>query len=175
MALDGAGGGDPFPVITSKLIAGLISSSALTVPSALAASTVPSPNHPRVMGWYLTLNQPWFKPPDWLIPVAWTGIESAMAVSAYRLLRAPQSAARGKALGWLALNIGMTGGWSRLFFGHRSLAVSTVAATAMIGTGAAFVLEAKKVDGVAARAGIPFVTWVSFATVLTAAIWRLNR
>ncbi len=163
------------PAVDSKLFAALIASTALVVPTAMAASTSPSPNHPRVMAWYFTLRQPWFKPPDWVIPVAWTGIESALAVSAYRLIRAPASPERGRALGWLGLNVGMIGGWSQLFFGYRSLAISTVAAAGMIATGAVFVREAQKVDPVAARAGLPFVTWVAFATLLTAAIWRLNR
>lgn len=69
----------------------------------------------------------------------------------------------------------MIGGWSRLFFKRRRLAVSTVAAASMVATGAEFVRQAKEVDTVASRAGIPFVAWVSFATVLTAGIWSLNR
>ena len=42
-------------------------------------------------------------------------------------------------------------------------------------TGAGYVQSAKKVDRTAALAGVPFVAWVAFATVLTAAIWRRNR
>jgi benzodiazapine receptor len=45
----------------------------------------------------------------------------------------------------------------------------------MIGTGVEFVRQAKRVDPVASRAAVPFVAWVSFATVLAAAIWDLNR
>ena len=98
-----------------------------------------------------------------------------MAVAAYRLIRQPQSAARNKALALLALNTVSIGGWSRVFFGSRSLPVTTVAAAAMIGSGAAYIEQARKVDKQSALAGIPFVAWVAFATLLTAELWRRNR
>jgi len=154
--------------------AAAIASCAFTVPLALSLSSTPSPNHPRTMLWYLMLREPAFKPPDWLFPVAWTGIEAGLAAAAYRLLRAPPSAARTKALALWGWNIFMIGGWSRLFFKRHNLGISTVAATGLVATSAAFVKEAKQVDKTAARAGLPLVGWVAFATVLTATIWHLN-
>jgi tryptophan-rich sensory protein len=118
---------------------------------------------------------PAFKPPDWIIPVAWAGIEVGLADSAYRLLRTAPSAGRSRALGWLAWNIMMIGGWSRLFFKRRRLGASTLAAASMVASGAALIRESRQVDPIASRAAIPFVAWVSFATVLTATIWGLNR
>ena len=152
-----------------------IASGAFLVPAALSASSTPSPNHPRVMGWYLSLRKPWFKPPDWVIPLAWAGIEGALATAAYRLLRRPASPARRHALSLWSLNVVLIGSWSQLFFKHRNLAVSTVAAAGMVATGAEYVRQAKSVDPTAAKLGIPFVAWVSFATALTATIWSLNR
>jgi tryptophan-rich sensory protein len=145
------------------------------VPLALSASTSPSPNHPRVMAWYLTLRMPRFKPPIWVIPLVWFGIEGALATAAYRLLRSAPTAPRGRALSLLSWNVFMIGGWSRLFFKRGRLGMSTVAAAAMVATGVEYVRQANRADPVAARAGIPFVAWVSFATVLTATIWSLNR
>ena len=158
------------PATAATLAAG-----AFLIPLALSASSSPSPNHPRVFLWYRSLRTPSFKPPDWLIPLAWFGIEVALATAAYRLLRASRSPGRQRALAWLSWNIVTIGGWSELFFKRRSLALSTVAAASMVGTGAQFVREARQFDTVASRAGMPFVAWVSFATVLTATIWRLNR
>ena len=112
---------------------------------------------------------------DVLFPLAWSGIEAGLATACYRLVRAGPSPARGRALGWLAVNIAMIGGWSQLFFRQRALSASTVAASALVATSAALVSEAKAVDRTAARAGMPLVAWVAFATVLTASIWRMNR
>jgi translocator protein len=163
------------PAVMSAPIAAALASAALVLPSLMSVSSSPSPNHPRIMLWYKTLRQPWFKPPDIAIPIAWTAIEAALAFSSYRLLRAPTSAAKRQALGWMTFNVAMIGGWSRFFFKQRNLPVSTVAAAAMIVSGAAMTAQAKKVDHTAAAGTLPFVAWVAFATVLTASIWHLNR
>lgn len=159
----------------SPLTSAAIACGAFIVPLALSASSSPSPNHPRIWLWYRTLRKPNFKPKDWVIPVAWVGIEAALANGAYRLLQSAPSAARTRALGWMAWNVGLIGAWSRLFFKRRELGLSTVAAASMVVSGAEYVRQAKRVDAGAARAGIPFLAWVSFATVLTGTIWVMNR
>ncbi len=159
----------------SRTAAAVLASGVYLVPFALSRSTTPTPGHPTVSAWYYSLRQPAFKPPDVVIPLAWGGLQTGLAVAAYRLLRSPSSPARTRALGWLTGNVFAIGGWSRLFFGGRNLPGSTVAAATMIATGSAYVAEARSVDKVAAAAGVPFMAWVGFATVLTAAIWRLNR
>lgn len=158
-----------------KGLAAAIASTALAVPFAFSFATTPKPAHPRVFFWYRSLPMPDFKPPDVVVPFVWTGIEAAMSYGAFRLLRMRGSSARNAALAWLALNVVSIGAWSQLFFGRRNLPASTAAAAVMVGTGAAYVVEANKVDRKAAVAGVPFVAWVAFATVLTAAIWRRNR
>ncbi len=87
--------------------------------------------------WYSLLRKPGYKPPDWVIPVAWGLIETGMAAATYRLLHHPASTPRNRALGLLAVNTVSIGAWSRLFFGGRDLVASTVAAAAMGDTGAA--------------------------------------
>jgi benzodiazapine receptor len=147
---------------------------AYVVPLVLSRSTSPSPDHPRVFLWYRSLKQPKFKPPDMAVPVAWTLIETSLAFAAYRLLRKHPSTNRTASLALLAGNVVAIGGWSRVFFGRRDLRASTLMAAAMVGTGAAFVQVSRPTDSVASAAGVPFVAWVTFATVLTAAIWRRN-
>lgn len=163
------------PVGLSRPAAAALSSAVYLLPLALSWSTSPGPQHPRVLLWYTLLRKPGYKPPDWVIPVAWGLIETAMATATYRLLRHPASGPRNRALGLLAVNTVSIGAWSRLFFGGRDLATSTVAAAAMVGTGAAYAAQARQVDKPAALAGVPFVAWVAFATLLTAALWRRNR
>lgn len=159
--------------ISSPVAAGL-ASLAYIVPLVMSLSTSPTPNHPRILIWYKTLRQPKFKPPDIVIPLGWTVIETGLAVAAYRLLKKKNDANRNLSLALLAGNVVAIGGWSRLFFGRRNLPASTIAAAAMIGTGAAFVSTARSTDKVAAAVGVPFAVWVGCATVLTAAIWRRN-
>ena len=159
----------------SPLTSAVIASGVFVLPLALSASSSPSPNHPRILFWYWSLRKPAFKPKDWVIPLTWFGIEGALATAAYRLLQSGSSVGRTRALSWLAWNVTLIGGWSRLFFKRRALGVSTVAAASMIVSGAEYIRQAKRVDPIAARAGIPFLAWVSFATVLTGTIWAMNR
>ena len=156
-------------------LAAVLAAGAYGLPFLLSRSTSPTPDHPGVFLWYRLLRQPKFKPPDIVIPIAWTLIETGLAAAAYRLLRKPSTPNRNTSLALLAGNVAAIGGWSRLFFGRRNLPASTIAAAAMIGTGVAYVAEARKTDRVAAAAGVPLIAWVAFATVLTAAIWQRNR
>lgn len=161
------------------LAAAGLASAALLFP--VAAGWAFGPQRPAAFTWYATLRMPRWKPPDMVIPMAWTLIDSALAVAAYRLLRTPggpdlpRQQARQEALAWLALNVALIGGWSAVFFGARHLPASVLVAAAMVGTGSAGARAAARVDPVAGRASLPFVGWVGFATVLTAAIWWLNR
>ncbi len=167
--------GDPRPAGLPPAAAASIATAAYLVPYALSRSTSPSPDHPRVFVWYRLLRKPRFQPPDVSIPIAWLAIETGLAFAGYRLLRQPSSPARDRALALLAGNVVGIGGWSRLFFGGRSLPASTIAAGALGVAAAAYVNEARKADAPAAAASVPLVGWVAFATVLTAAIWRRNR
>jgi tryptophan-rich sensory protein len=152
-----------------------IASTAFLVPLASSVGANPAPTNPRVLAWYAALRKPWFKPPDAVIPIAWTALESLLAFGGFRLLRSEPSPDRTRALALWAFNVTAIGGWSRLFFRHRTLPAATVAAAVMTGTGAAYVAQARTVDRPAAAAGLPFVGWVAFATVLTASLWALNR
>ena len=163
------------PAGLSRGLSLLLASSSYVVPLLMSWSSNPSPAHPKTLLWYTALRKPAFKPPDVAIPVAWTAIETALAFAGYRLLRKPSETERNKSLALLALNVLNIGGWSRLFFGRRNLPASTIAAAALVGTGVAYVAQARKVDAPSAVAGVPFVAWVAFATVLTAAIWKRNR
>ena len=142
---------------------------------AMSMSSAPSPNHPRIAAWYASLRKPFFQPPSGLFPIAWTALEATLSFSGWRLCEAPPSTTRLKALRLLTLNIFGIGAWSRLFFKRRSLPTSTVAAGALALTTAAYVREVRRVDLVAARAAMPVVAWVAFATVLTGTIWAINR
>lgn len=159
----------------SRTVSALLASSAYLVPYVLSRSTSPTPDHPRILLWYKTLRQPAIKPPDVVIPLAWTSIETGLAVAGYRLLRQPSNPARNKSLALLGGNVLAIGAWSRLFFGKQDLPAATLASAAMVGAAVAYTAQAARADGVASRAGVPLTAWIVFATVLTGSIWRLNR
>ena len=160
--------------LSRPLSAGIVAA-ALGFTAVLAMRNAPDPLHPRIRRWYKRLDKPSFTPPDPVFGAAWPVVESGLAVGGYRLLRQPSSPARNLAVGLWAVNVGMIGGWTEIFFRRKSLEPSAAASGAMVATGAAYVATAARVDRTAALIGAPYVAWLCFATVLAEQIWERNR
>jgi translocator protein len=127
----------------------------------------PDPTHPDIRDWYDSLKKPSYKPPDPAFGAAWPVVTTLLGIGAYRLMRQPRSPERDAALALWAFNIAMTGGWTKIFFGERSITGGAVAGAVMIAGGAAYVERASRVDGTAAALGIPFTAWTAFGDVMT--------
>ena len=124
--------------------------------------------------WYFKLKKPGFTPPSVAFPIAWTGIQAALAYGGYRLFRRPPSPRRNLALTLWGINQAAIAGWSEIFFGLRAPGPGAVAAGAMIATATGYVAVASGEDEQASLSGVPLVAWVSFATLLAEEIWRRN-
>jgi tryptophan-rich sensory protein len=158
----------------SKPAAAALAATAIVVPALAALGKTPS-NSLSTRIWYALLRKPRFNPPQAAFPIVWTALDSALAVGAYRLARQPSTPQRNRALGLFAANVAMISGWSRLFFGRHHLGAAAAGSAAIAATATAYVAAARPVDKPAAAAGVPLVAWVGFATVLSTAIWRMNR
>ena len=101
-------------------------------------------------------------------------LQVLLAIGGYRLMRAAPGRDRDTALALWLFNAAMIGGWTKIFFGERSLAGGSLAAGGMLASGAAYVEFARRVDGVAGAAGVPFAAWLAFATLLSEEVWRRN-
>jgi tryptophan-rich sensory protein len=124
-------------------------------------------------GWYRDLAKPAWTPPGWLFAPVWTVLYLLMAVAAWRVwLRVGlRSAAVGLFLAQLALNVG----WSWLFFGLRQPGWAVAEITLLWLGILATVLAFWRTDRLAAAMLWPYLAWVSFASILNVAIWRMNR
>lgn len=128
-----------------------------------------------VGSWYATLNKPAFNPPGAVFGPVWTALYILMALAAWRVWRAPAGdAPRRRALVLYGVQLALNLAWSLIFFGLRrpdlALLEIVVLLIAIIATTAAFA----RVDRPAAWMMAPYIAWVSFATLLTFSIWRLN-
>ena len=125
-------------------------------------------------GWYAGLNKPAWNPPAWVFGPAWTLLYATMAVAAWFVWRDGGWRAQGRALGMFVLQWVLNALWTPLFFGlHRpGLALSDIFALwlALAATLVAF-WRVRRVAGVLM---LPYLAWVTFATALNFAIWRLN-
>lgn len=125
-----------------------------------------------VRDWFPSIAKPAWNPPDWVFGPVWTILYAMMAVAAWLVWR---KAGWSGALAWFAAQLALNAIWSPLFFGlHRiDLALVDIVLlwAAIAGTTVAF----WKVTAVAGWLFVPYLTWVSFASVLNFTLWRLNR
>ncbi len=124
--------------------------------------------------WYPDIRKPSWTPPDWLFGPVWTLLFLLMAVSAWVFWgRACGRALRvglGLFLGQLALNAL----WSGLFFAARSPGLAFAEIVVLWAAIAATLMTFGRVSAVAAGLLVPYLLWVTYATVLNGAIWVLN-
>ena len=132
-----------------------------------------------VQNWYPTLRKPSFNPPNAAFPIAWTTLYADIAVtsaSAINRFRADGDDAKARAYtAALGSNLVLNAGWSWLFFKAHKLGLSAVAAGALAGSSADLARRAGEADPKLGVALAPYPLWCSFATLLSTAIWRLNR
>ncbi|WP_244495009.1 TspO/MBR family protein [Bosea sp. Root483D1] len=132
---------------------------------------------PQIPGWYAGLVKPPFNPPNWLFAPVWTVLFALMGLAAFRVLRLPSDRS-GRAQTLLAYHVQLALNmlWSCVFFGLNSpaggLVVIALLLAAMIWTMRCF---AGLGDRLSVGLFVPYLAWVSFATLLNASIWWLNR
>lgn len=124
--------------------------------------------------WYPTLAKPAFNPPNWIFAPVWTALFFMMAIAAWRVWRRDGLRNARWALTLFALQLALNLSWSIVFFGLRSIGWALVEIVALLLAILATTLVFWQRDRVAGILFVPYAAWVAFATVLNAAIWRLN-
>lgn len=124
--------------------------------------------------WFRELKKPGWNPPNWLFAPVWTVLYLLMAISAWRIWEVAGFGGAIIPLVLFALQMILNAAWSVLFFGrHRpDLAMANIVVLwfAILATVIAFY----SVDQLGATLLIPYLAWVSFASLLNLEIWRMN-
>ena len=121
-------------------------------------------------GWYTGLAKPAWNPPDWIFGPVWTVLYAMMAVAAWRVWLHGGWARQKNALGLFLLQWTLNALWTPLFFGLHRPGWALAEILVLLLTIRSF----WRVDRPAGLLLLPYIAWVSFATVLNLAIWRLN-
>ncbi len=152
-----------WPVLLGFLV---VCFSAAAIGSALTSSALGD--------WYPTLTKPSFNPPNWIFGPVWTALYFMMAVAGWFAWRAgpppPAVAVRTLYVGQLALNTA----WSGIFFALRQPGWAFVEVLVLWVAIAATIAVFYRRTPVAAWLLVPYLAWVSFASLLNFMIWRLN-
>jgi tryptophan-rich sensory protein len=130
--------------------------------------------------WYAGLRKPDWTPPSWLFGPVWTALYTMMAVSAWRIQR------RGRKVPGLAgparlaliaflVQLVLNALWSWIFFGLRQPGLALIEIVALGLAIAACIRLFHPIDRPAALLLLPYLAWVTFASVLNGALWWMNR
>lgn len=127
--------------------------------------------------WYPTLVKPSFNPPNWIFAPVWTSLYVMMGVAAGLIWNqiTTQKAAVTKALQIFAIQLVLNALWSYLFFGLHNLMLATIEVVLLWLMIFETYSQFAKINKTASYLMLPYLAWVSFASVLTASIWWLNR
>lgn len=129
----------------------------------------------KIFPWYTNLNKPSFTPPDWLFSPVWTILYILMGIALYKVWKQPLSERRNAALFIFLIQLMFNFLWSILFFQFHQIGWAVVDIVALWLCVLITIFSFARVSRAAAWLMIPYIVWVSFATLLNISIWRLNN
>jgi benzodiazapine receptor len=126
--------------------------------------------------WYATIEKPAFTPPNWVFGPVWTILYLLMGVAAFLVWQKRlQSRTVRIALGWFLLQLVLNALWTPIFFGLHQIGWAFAVIVLLWAAIAVAMYYFSRVSKTAAILLVPYLFWVSFATVLNGSIWWLNR
>ena len=124
--------------------------------------------------WFAALEKPSWNPPNWVFGPVWTTLYVGMAVAAWLVWRRKGLVDVSLPLILFGVQLFLNAAWSALFFGMRNPGIAFADILLLWLAIAATVVTFGRVSSLAATLLVPYLAWVSFATVLNWSIWRLN-
>ena len=124
--------------------------------------------------WYVTLHKPFFNPPNYLFGPVWTTLYILMGVSFYMILQSRNIKYKKGAIYLFCIQLFLNFCWSFIFFKFQYLGLALIEIIMMWISILTMIIWFTKLNKTAAYLQIPYLCWVSFATVLNASLWYLN-
>jgi len=127
--------------------------------------------------WYPTLIKPSFNPPNWIFAPVWSMLYVMMGVAAglvWDKIDSDKEVVK-KALVLFAVQLALNALWSFLFFGLKNPMLAGLEIVILWLMIYETHLQFTKINKIAGFLLLPYLAWVSFATVLNASIWWLNK
>jgi benzodiazapine receptor len=140
--------------------------------AACAAGVLGAVASVNAASFYAQLSKPSWAPPASVFGPVWTALYALMGIAAWLVWRSPGP--KGPALRLFGTQLAANALWSWLFFAWQRGAWAAVEILVLVvlivATAAAF----WRVSRLAAVLLAPYLLWVSFASVLTWALWKRN-
>jgi tryptophan-rich sensory protein len=121
--------------------------------------------------WYEGIKKPWWTPPNWLFPVAWTILYIMIAIAGWLVW---QHSGWSTALAIWGIGLVLNALWSYFMFGRQEIGFALADVAALWLSVALFIAAAWNLDRTAAYLFVPYLVWVTIASALNFEVWRLN-
>ncbi len=130
---------------------------------------------PAIPTWYQTLNKPFFTPPNWIFSPVWICLFILMGLSLYFVWRRTDHPTFKIAFVFFLVQLILNILWSIVFFGLRSPLLGLVDIVLLWIAILFTIFHFFKVSKFSGVLLLPYLVWVSFATLLNFSLWILNR
>ena len=128
-----------------------------------------------VNGWYALANKPWFNPPNWIFAPVWTTLYVLMGIAFFLVWKSePTNLIKKTAIVLFAFQLLLNFFWSFIFFKLQQPGWAFAEIILMWVMILLTILWFGKISSTASWLLVPYICWVSFASVLNYSIWRLN-
>jgi len=130
-----------------------------------------------VRTWYVDINKPSFTPPSWIFGPVWTILYALMGISLYLIWKnhtKNKSTQRTYALTFFFIQLILNTIWSIIFFGLQQPFYAFIEIIFLWVSILITIFYAFKVSKGAGYLLLPYLAWVSFASILNFAIFYLN-
>jgi translocator protein len=124
--------------------------------------------------WFDELVKPAAQPPGWAFGVVWPILYFLTGLAASIILNARGARLRGVAIALFVLQLALNLYWSPLFFGQHQVSAAFYLILAIWVAAVATTIVFGRIRPVAAWLMVPYLAWLSFASILNYQIDRLN-
>jgi tryptophan-rich sensory protein len=140
--------------------------------AAFAAGAIGAVASVDAASFYGQLSKPPWAPPASVFGPVWSVLYALMGISAWLVWRSPGP--RAAALSLFVAQLAANALWSWMFFAWHRGALAAVEVLVLLALIVATAVAFWRVNRLAALLLMPYLFWVSFASVLTWTLWRSN-
>jgi benzodiazapine receptor len=131
---------------------------------------------PSIPTWYAGLQKPAFNPPNWIFAPVWTALFVMMGIAAYLVWdKGPEKKSVRVSLAVFGFQLFLNMLWSFLFFYIHSPLLAFFEIILLWLAILLTIIYFYRISRPASYLLVPYILWVSFASVLNLSIFLLNR
>jgi translocator protein len=125
--------------------------------------------------WYASLNKPSFSPPNWIFGPVWTSLYILLGISFFLIWKQDAGKLRNLAILVFMMQLVLNFGWSFIFFYFNLIGFALIEIVVLWMSIVLMIILFYQIKPLAAYLNIPYLVWVTFASILNAAYFFLNR